>query len=159
MPGCFDNLDDNYHVFTVPIMIGRPSRRLVRPNGCYRVSVAALDSSIVLLLIQRVEAACEQAKANLEHLEISMSRLQQTRQFMIEGRDRRIALHEQAYARLEARLETMPMIEQAKGILMERAGCGPDEAFGLLRSASQRANIKVRDLAAAIVAAASATSL
>lgn len=38
-----------------------------------------------------------------------------------------------AAARLMARLDTMPVIEQAKGIVMEREGCGPDEAFDVLR--------------------------
>jgi hypothetical protein len=45
----------------------------------------------------------------------------------------------------------MPVIEQAKGILMAQQRCGPDEAFDLLRRASQRANIKVSVLAAHIV--------
>ena len=56
------------------------------------------------------------------------------------------------YARLQARLETMPVIEQAKGILMAQSGCGPEAAFGLLRRASQRSNVPVRVLAARIVA-------
>jgi response regulator NasT len=42
----------------------------------------------------------------------------------------------------------MPVIEQAKGILMAQHGCGPDEAFDLLRRASQRFNVPVRVLAA-----------
>jgi hypothetical protein len=42
----------------------------------------------------------------------------------------------------------MPVIEQAKGILMAQRGCGPDEAFDLLRRASQRFNVPVRVLAA-----------
>jgi hypothetical protein len=42
----------------------------------------------------------------------------------------------------------MPVIEQAKGILMAQQGCGPDEAFDLLRRASQRFNVPVRVLAA-----------
>jgi GAF domain-containing protein len=40
------------------------------------------------------------------------------------------------------------VIEQAKGILMAQHGCGPDEAFDLLRRASQRFNVPVRVLAA-----------
>jgi hypothetical protein len=40
---------------------------------------------------------------------------------------------------------------QAKGIIMAQQRCGPDEAFALLRQASQRANIKVSVLAARIV--------
>jgi len=45
----------------------------------------------------------------------------------------------------------MPVIEQAKGILMAQHDCGPDEAFDLLRRASQRFNIPVRVLAARLV--------
>ena len=43
------------------------------------------------------------------------------------------------------------MIEQAKGIVMAREGCGPEEAFDLLRRASQRANVKVHVMAAVLV--------
>ncbi len=46
----------------------------------------------------------------------------------------------------------MPVIEQAKGILMAQHLCGPDEAFDLLRRASQRANVRVSVLAAQMVA-------
>ena len=56
-----------------------------------------------------------------------------------------------AYERLTAQVRTMPVIEQAKGIVMARAGCGPDQAFDLLRRASQRANLKVYVLAASLV--------
>jgi hypothetical protein len=60
-------------------------------------------------------------------------------------------LTESPFARLYARLATMPVIEQAKGILIYQQGCGPDEAFGLLRRASQRANMPLRVLAEQIV--------
>jgi AmiR/NasT family two-component response regulator len=60
-------------------------------------------------------------------------------------------LHDSAFARLQARLDSMPVIEQAKGTVMARNRCGPDEAFELLRRASQRANIKVSVLAERIV--------
>ena len=43
------------------------------------------------------------------------------------------------------------MIEQAKGILMAQYRCLPEEAFELLRRASQRANVKVSVLAVQIV--------
>ena len=46
---------------------------------------------------------------------------------------------------------TPPVIEQAKGILMAQRGCGPEEAFDLLRRASQRFNVPVRVLAARLV--------
>jgi len=48
-------------------------------------------------------------------------------------------------------LDTVPVIEQAKGMLMAQQGCGPDEAFDLLRRASQRFNVPVRVLAARLV--------
>jgi GAF domain-containing protein len=52
---------------------------------------------------------------------------------------------------LEDALQSRDVIGQAKGIIEVREGCGPDEAFDRLRSVSQRRNIKLRDLAAAIV--------
>jgi hypothetical protein len=102
-------------------------------------------------LRDRMEAAREQAEANLEALVAMRSQLELTRRNSVDGRSRREVLHDSAYARLEARLSTLPIIEQAKGILMARTGCGPDEAFDLLRLLSQRANVKVRDLAAELV--------
>ena len=44
------------------------------------------------------------------------------------------------------------IIGEAKGIIMERQKCSPDEAFDILRRASQRENRKLRDLAEEIVA-------
>lgn len=64
--------------------------------------------------------------------------------------DRELLRHSDI-ARLVARLRTMPVIEQAKGIIVSQSRCTPEQAFRLLRQASQRNNIPVRDLAAAIV--------
>jgi len=64
----------------------------------------------------------------------------------------RTTLTTSRYARLLARLASMPAIEQAKGILVELRGCTPDEAFDLLRQASQRSNKPVRQLAESIIA-------
>ena len=66
-------------------------------------------------------------------------------------------LHHSAYARLQARQETLAVIEQAKGIIMAQQRCGPDEAFDLLRRVSQRTNIKLHVLAAQIVEHIAAT--
>jgi hypothetical protein len=57
-----------------------------------------------------------------------------------------------AFARLRAQLASQPVIDQANGILMARSGCDPDEAFDILRRASQRSQVKVRELAADVVA-------
>ena len=56
-------------------------------------------------------------------------------------------------AQLRQALESRDLIGQAKGILMERGSCGPDEAFDMLRRASQRTNRKLRDVANDLVAA------
>ena len=88
--------------------------------------------------------------------------LSERRAQLQEARERRTAakmtreiLHESAYARLLARLESQPVIEQAKGILMAESRCSAEDAFEMLRRASQRQNVRVRDLAAQIVARAS----
>ncbi|MHA6803643.1 GAF and ANTAR domain-containing protein [Salinifilum ghardaiensis] len=46
-------------------------------------------------------------------------------------------------ARLQQALATRDVIGQAKGVLMERFGVGADEAFRLLVSSSQEANMKL----------------
>jgi AmiR/NasT family two-component response regulator len=61
-------------------------------------------------------------------------------------------MQESGHARLLARLESMPVIEQAKGIIMAQSHCGDAQAFDVLRRASQRSNVPVRELAARIVA-------
>ena len=43
------------------------------------------------------------------------------------------------------------VIEQAKGIIMASMGCGPEEAWQLLKTQSQAQNIKLRDIADEIV--------
>jgi ANTAR domain-containing protein len=67
---------------------------------------------------------------------------------------RKSTLSRSAFARLAARLETMPVIEQAKGIIMAQSHCDEPRAFDLLRQASQRRNVPVRVLAAQLVAQA-----
>jgi hypothetical protein len=48
-------------------------------------------------------------------------------------------------------LRSRDVIGQAKGILMARAGISEDAAFGQLRAASQRLNVKLRDVAQRVV--------
>jgi hypothetical protein len=99
----------------------------------------------------RLEAARASLEANLQSLEQVLFRLQNTQTTFANGRSRREILHESAYARLMARLDTLPVIEQAKGILMARSGCSPDEAFDVLRRASQRMNVPVQRIAQDLV--------
>jgi AmiR/NasT family two-component response regulator len=53
---------------------------------------------------------------------------------------------------LEHALESRIVIEQAKGVLAERLGVPPDEAFEVIRRAARRNRLRLRDLAHEIVA-------
>lgn len=55
------------------------------------------------------------------------------------------AIHDE---QLEEALQSRDVIGQAKGILMAQQGVDADRAFDMLRRASQRLNLKLRDLAA-----------
>jgi AmiR/NasT family two-component response regulator len=99
----------------------------------------------------RMNAARSEFDAQVRRFEDVRARLQATFDQVRNGRPQRQILHDSAYARLQAQLDTMPVIEQAKGILMAQYRCRPEEAFDLLRRASQRANVKVSVLAAQIV--------
>jgi GAF domain-containing protein len=55
---------------------------------------------------------------------------------------------------LVAAMQSRATIEQAKGIVMARRHCDADAAFAALVKASQHRNMKLRDVAAAVVASA-----
>jgi hypothetical protein len=99
----------------------------------------------------RLEAARLEFDAQARRFEAARARLQVSLDQIRKGRPQREILHSSAFARLQARLETMPVIEQAKGILMAQHRCGPDEAFDLLRRASQSANVRINVLAERLV--------
>jgi anti-sigma B factor antagonist len=104
----------------------------------------------------RLDAARLEFHAQARRFEQAKARLQATMDQTEKGRLQREILHASAFARLQARLESLTPIEQAKGILMAQQRCGPDEAFDLLRRASRRANVKVSVLAARLVEQAAA---
>lgn len=56
--------------------------------------------------------------------------------------------------RLNEALRSRAIIDQAVGVLVERTHLNPTEAFEMLRAASQRLNVKIRDIAREVVAAA-----
>ena len=58
------------------------------------------------------------------------------------------AMHDE---QMEEALQSRDLIGQAKGILMAREGIAADQAFDMLRRASQRLNVKLRDVAGGIV--------
>ena len=102
-------------------------------------------------IMSRQTAARIEFAAQVRRFEDVRARLQATFDDVRNGRPRHQRLQDSAFARLQARLESMPVIEQAKGILMAQYRCPPEEAFELLRRASQSANVKVSVLAAQIV--------
>jgi GAF domain-containing protein len=53
--------------------------------------------------------------------------------------------------RLDQAMQTRSVIEQAKGMLMAVQRCSADEAFELLVKASQRENVKLREIARRLV--------
>jgi GAF domain-containing protein len=55
-------------------------------------------------------------------------------------------------ANLNQAMESRASIEQAKGLIMGQLGVSPDVAFELLRTRSQTLNVKLRDIAAQVVA-------
>lgn len=56
---------------------------------------------------------------------------------------------------LRSAMVARTVIDQALGVVMAQNRCGPEEAFDILRRASQTRNQKMRDLAAGIVASVS----
>ena len=52
---------------------------------------------------------------------------------------------------LRSSLTSRTVIDQALGIIMAREHCNQDRAFAILRSASQNSNVKLRDIASAVV--------
>lgn len=67
----------------------------------------------------------------------------------------RLTQHAEVNAQLEKALESRTIIDQAMGIIMGQNRCSADEAFAILRNASQHRNIKLRAVATEIVDAVS----
>jgi len=104
------------------------------------------------VLAARHHAAQQAATEILQRIHAARDRAERIGELWLAARPGADRLRYSAYARLQARLASMPVIEQAKGIIMAQCGWPEDQAFDALRRASQRENIKVRDLAAQIVA-------
>jgi GAF domain-containing protein len=64
----------------------------------------------------------------------------------------KLADQHQSITQLEAALQSRSTIDQAIGILMAEQRCDPRTAFDLLVAASQNRNVKLREVAASIVA-------
>ena len=100
--------------------------------------------------VRRAEAIRQESKAVWQVYHQAQARSEQLCELWLSGR--RDAMQYSAHARLQARLASMPVIEQAKGVIMAQFGWTAEQAFEALRNASQQSNTRVRDLAATIVA-------
>jgi GAF domain-containing protein len=63
----------------------------------------------------------------------------------------RLASYASLTDQLRSSLASRTVIDQALGVIMAQQRCTQAEAFALLRRASQSGNVKLRDIAAAIV--------
>lgn len=63
----------------------------------------------------------------------------------------RIAATQEFAEQMRTAMKSRSVIDQALGMIMGRRRCTADEAFGVLRSASQHRNIKLRDLCAELI--------
>jgi hypothetical protein len=104
------------------------------------------------VLAARHQAARRTTALLLRRIHAARARAEQVGELWLAAHPGGDRLRYSAAARMQARLESMPVIEQAKGIIMAQYGWPEDQAFDALRRVSQRHNIKVRDLAAQIVA-------
>jgi hypothetical protein len=89
------------------------------------------------VLVRRCAEAAARARATHDHIR--------------RCRSQREVLRKSAAARRRAVPVCIPVMEQAKGVVMARQACGPVEAFDLLWRASQRAGVRVHVLAAQVV--------
>jgi hypothetical protein len=121
-----------------------------QPRDLYARAQAARRRSRALAAQHR--AAQRDAAEVLRRIQAARDRAEQVHKLWLAAHSNPDPLRYSASARLQARLASMPVIEQAKGIIMAQFGWSQDQAFDALRRLSQRENIKVRDLAAMVVA-------
>lgn len=67
--------------------------------------------------------------------------------------DTAAALHREK-EEFENAMESQPVIDMARGVLMATFTCSPEDAWEILMTVSQHANVKLREVAQAITAAA-----
>jgi GAF domain-containing protein len=63
----------------------------------------------------------------------------------------KLSSHAALIEQLRSSLASRGVIDQALGIIMAREQCTQDRAFAILRAASQNSNVKLRDIASAVV--------
>ncbi|KES05558.1 hypothetical protein BU52_18705 [Streptomyces toyocaensis] len=71
-------------------------------------------------------------------------------------REERLNLLQEEVEQLRRAIASRPVIDQARGVLMATYGCTPDEAWHILREASQLSNTKLRAVAESLTASTEA---
>jgi hypothetical protein len=122
----------------------------------YAQALAARQQSQILA--EQLRQTQRRAMENWQLIQASWERAHEIRTLRRASRRDPDLLRHSAYARMQAKLASLPVIEQAKGIIMAQCGWTEDQAFDALRRASQRENVKLRDVAARVVATAVASA-
>ncbi|MFD7436003.1 GAF and ANTAR domain-containing protein [Streptomyces sp. NPDC059861] len=63
----------------------------------------------------------------------------------------RISEAQEFVTQMQTAMQSRSVIDQALGVVMSQRRCTADEAFGILRSASQHRNVKLRDLCTELI--------
>ena len=101
--------------------------------------------------VRRAHATWEQVSAEWQQVEARWRGTEHVRERWLSYAAQHEERQDSAYARIQARLTSTRVIEQAKGILMAEYGFTAEQASDELRRASLRCQMGVQDLAAAIV--------
>jgi AmiR/NasT family two-component response regulator len=99
----------------------------------------------------RWEAARREAEALVRKCEQDRAFARAIRVQVRQDRSQRQLARAAGFTRPRAGLGCIPVVEQAKGVVMFRQRCGPEEAFDLLRLASQRGSVRMHVLAVQLV--------
>jgi ANTAR domain len=137
------------------LIVSSPGPAIPSPERAYRLPDARAQVASNWARSMELRLQTERVLAETQAIQRAIADARRERRSSREGRER---LQHSEYARLLARLDTMPVIEQAKGIIMAQSRCAAAEAFDRLRRASQHTNVPVRDLAAQLVATAAGGS-
>ncbi|MER5968490.1 ANTAR domain-containing protein [Streptomyces sp. NPDC002055] len=76
-----------------------------------------------------------------------------------EGVEEEVQRLRREVAQLKRALETRPVIDQARGVLMATGQCTAEEAWAVLRDASQHSNLKMRTIAQHVIAGSQGAAL
>ena len=129
------------------IVVSNPIRRGDRTLG---VSVLVQD---VTLLDEDLLSALRHYQGLLEEGDLRMSAARRRLDVLgafVATTESHAALGQEVQELKEA-LSSRPAIEQAKGIIMADRRCGADEAFAILKKLSMDSNVRVADVATALV--------